>query len=84
MENILFSTSRHTSEIRFEISILERERICLFPVTLKLSQSGFSQTLKIGNIGIIANFVFPYICSFLPYLHHIILVNVKFYVSGYK
>ena len=27
--------------------------------------SGFSQTHKIDNIGIIANFVFPYICSFL-------------------
>ena len=25
--------------------------------------SGFSRTHKIGNIGIIANFVFPFICS---------------------
>ena len=32
---------------------------------------------KIGNIGIIANFVFPYIGSFLPYLQHMMLVNMK-------
>ena len=29
------------------------------------------------KIGIIANFVFLNICSFLPYLNHIILVNIK-------
>ena len=27
----------------------------------------FHEHYKIGNIGIIANFVFPYICSFLPH-----------------
>ena len=35
------------------------------------SQSDFSQTHKIGNIDIIANFVFPYICSLLLYLQHV-------------
>ena len=30
--------------------------------------SSFSQTHKVGNVGIIANFVFIYICSFLLYL----------------
>ena len=29
--------------------------------------SGLSQTHKFGNIGLIANCVFPYICSFLLY-----------------
>ena len=29
------------------------------------SWSNFSQTHKVGNIGIIANFVFLYICSFV-------------------
>ena len=39
----------------------------------------FSQT---GNIGIIANIVLPYICSFLPYLHHMMSVNVNLDISG--
>ena len=47
------------------------------------SNSGFSRTHKIVIIGIIANFVFPYFCSFLLYLHHIILVNVTLNISGY-
>ena len=49
--------------------------------------SGFSQMHKIGNIAIIAiiaNFVFPYICSFLHYLQHIMIVNEKLEVSGCK
>ena len=48
------------------------------------TQSGFSLRHKIGCDDIIANFVFPYICTFLPYLHHMVLVNVKLDVSGYK
>ena len=44
-------------------------------------QSGFSQTHKIGNITIFANFVFPYICSFLLYLQHMMLVNMKLDIS---
>ena len=39
---------------------------------------------KIGNIGIIANFVLPYICSFLPYLQHMMLVNMQLDISGYN
>ena len=39
---------------------------------------------KSGNIGINANFVFPYICSFLLHLHHLMFVNVNFNVSGCK
>ena len=35
-------------------------------------QLGFERTQKIGNIGIIANFVFPYISTFLLYLCSII------------
>ena len=44
--------------------------------------SGFSQTHKIGNIGINANLVFPYIWSFLLYLQHIMLVNNKLCING--
>ena len=43
---------------------------------------GFSQTHKIGNIGIIANFVFTYICSSLPYLQYMVLVDIKLDISG--
>ena len=39
---------------------------------------------KIGNIAIIANFEFPYICSFLLCFYHLILVNVKLDGSVYK
>ena len=45
--------------------------------------SGFSQTHKVDNIGIIANFVFRYICSFLHYLHHV-EIDVKLDASEYK
>ena len=43
----------------------------------------FLQTQKSGKIGIIANFVFPYICRILPYLHHMMLINVKLDVGWY-
>ena len=46
--------------------------------------SGFSKTQKISNIGIIANFVFPCIYSFLLYLHHMMLVNVTLDITWYK
>ena len=38
---------------------------------------------KIGNIDIIGNF-YSHICSFLPYMNHIIVANVKFDASLYK
>ena len=50
----------------------------------KVTKSDFSQILKIGNSGIIANFVFLYIYSFLPYLHHMLLVNVEFDINAHK
>ena len=52
-------------------------------IRLRRLYSGFSRTHKIGNIGIIANFIFSYLQFFL-YLHHMMLVNVKIYVSGCK
>ena len=45
--------------------------------------SSFSQTHKVG-ININANFVFPYICSFLHYLYLKMLVNVKSDISVSK
>ena len=44
----------------------------------------FHEHRKIGNIDIIVNFVFPYISSYLLYLYHMMLVNVKLDVSGHK
>ena len=35
-------------------------------------------------IGIIANFVFPYTCSFLLYLEHMMLVNMKLDINDCK
>ena len=43
--------------------------------------SGFSQRHQIGKIFIIANFVFPYICSFLSYLQHMMILKVKLDIS---
>ena len=44
----------------------------------------FSQTHKLGNNYINANFVFAYICSFLHYLHPKMLVKGKLDVTLYK
>ena len=44
----------------------------------------FSQTHKIGNVGINADVIFPYISSFLLYLYQMMLVNVKLKVSGWE
>ena len=38
---------------------------------------GVFANAQIGNVFFIANFIFPYICCLLPYLHHMLLVNVK-------
>ena len=38
---------------------------------------------KVGNVGINVNFVFTCICSFLLYLHNMMLVNMKLGTSGY-
>ena len=38
--------------------------------------SSFPQTHKGGNVGIIANFVFPYIYCFPLYLHQLMLVEM--------
>ena len=40
-------------------------------------KSTFSQIHKVGNNGINANFVFPYICSFLHFLDLRMLVKLK-------
>ena len=40
--------------------------------------------LRVVRILLECILVFPHICSFLPYLHHMILVNRKLDVSGYK
>ena len=54
---------------------------CMF--LFVMMNSSFSQTHKVGDVGIIANFVFPYICSFLFHLHQLILLNVKLEIKGY-
>ena len=45
--------------------------------------SGFSRTHKIGNIGIIANFLFSHISSSF-FICTMMLVNVKLDISGYR
>ena len=50
----------------------------------QIVEPDFSQTHKIGNIGIIANYIYSHICSFLLYFDHMMLVNVKVNVSGYR
>ena len=43
-----------------------------------------SQTHKVGNIDIVAKFMFQYICSVFHYLHHLTLVNKKLDSSVFK
>ena len=45
--------------------------------------SCFSQLHKVGNVVIIANFVFTYIYSFLLYLQQLMSVNMKLEIKGY-
>ena len=62
--------------------------IHFFPLEDPLKLLSFSQTHKIGNIGIIAIIVFPYICSFLPYLYLFCKSKIRYqcvyeeYISG--
>ena len=58
--------------------------VSLFVQLCRSLTLGFSQTPQVGNIGIIANFVFQYIGSFLHYLQYVTLGNVKLDVSGNK
>ena len=39
---------------------------------------------NIGNYGNIAICVFPYICIFLLYSNHIVFLNTKVHITGYK
>ena len=55
--------------------------VTVLSVKVHVSCSTFSRAHKVGNIGINANFLFPYICGFLHYLYLKILVNVKLDVS---
>ena len=48
----------------------------------KTSIRVFLANVQIGKIGIIANFVSRYICSFLLCLQHMMLVNVKLDING--
>ena len=46
-------------------------------MTKILDKSSFSQSHKVGNVGIIANFVFQHIGSFQLHLPQVMLINVK-------
>ena len=52
-------------------------------MSFRLHALGFLPN-KIGNIDIIGNFVFQYICSSLLYLYHMMLANVTLDASWYK
>ena len=72
---IVFNDSTTWHEHMSDVSFHTREIPIVF-------YSVFSQTDKNGNIGIFADFVFPYICSFLFNLQPVMLVNVKLDISG--
>ena len=84
---LFYQTNKYTEGTNWIKSQLAKTKrvphLLILCVSSWLENSGFSQTPKICNIGIIANFVFPYICHLLPYLHQMILVNVKLDDSGY-
>ena len=44
----------------------------------------FHKHTQIGNVVIVANYVFPHNDSFFLYLHHIMSVNVKLDISDHK
>ena len=61
---------------------LGESKILLCISTTEMTFSGFSQRHKIGNNCINSNYVTIYTGSFLLYLQHIILVNMKLDNSG--
>ena len=61
----------------------DSDTISSYKFTSHVLQSSFSQTHKVDNVGIIANFVFSYICSFLLHLHQLIVINMKLEFKGY-
>ena len=67
------------SKMRLSFHVWKGTRECDKRIT---ASAGSSQTDKIGNIGVIAKFVFLYISSFVLNLQHIMLVNVKLDISG--
>ena len=78
--------NRYNEKIKRRIQVSRKFHfflaVSIIPRTIKVSlnyqqHSCFSQSHKVGNIGIIVNFVFPYIPSFLLYLQQMLSVNVK-------
>ena len=53
------------------------------PYLMWIWQSGFSQTQKVSNIGIIAYFVFPHL-QFPSLISHYYVSDVKLDVASYK
>ena len=43
----------------------------------------FYKLSQVGNVGIISNFVFLYICNFLLYLPQLMLIKAKLEINGY-
>ena len=72
-----FKTSEdfQRNHIKFKIRYLISfsSHICL----ICLCTFEFSQTHKVGNVGIIDNVVLEYICSFLLSSYQLLLANVK-------
>ena len=76
----------HTSKT-VRMMMTHQMLITVLKLTMKESEdlarhTGFSQTHKNATVGNIANFVFPYFCSFLHYLRLGVLVNIKLNISG--
>ena len=71
-----FKLQSHRAKVKFKAKSLQKDgnvfsnrRSIIYRKSVT-PQSGFPQTHKIGNIGIIANFVFPYLhfpSLFAPY-----------------
>ena len=73
-----------------KIKIVTTLQYCIFSIPIHfltrsiiLNHISFSQSHKVGNVGIIDNFVFLYICSFLFHLQQMMSVNVKLEMKGY-
>ena len=58
----------HGTKTKIEIFLSVKQKLFWQGYRKETWHSSFSQTYKVGNVGIIANFVFPYICSFHLYL----------------
>ena len=70
-------------DLIFTVQFLSRPQEVRKNVSVIRGFHKMHKNVNIDNIDINVNFVFPYLCSFLLYWHHMMLINVKLDLTGF-